>query len=215
MVADIDDETRVINTRAIFDNEYNEILVNIPKYYKKNIIDFINDKTFRLIEIIKHEIVTGNFENIGLQIRFKISMTKQNADDANTTQEVHIVTPRYICTLNDLENVFRIIIKYLINRIFRALENIEGSGYTINFYDDFFIIVHQVYRITTPGYFGVEHPLTRTKRLVYNPRGNNPSDNLCYQRYIAVHVHRKENIDRGTKYNWKHVHRTFSKIKKN
>ena len=46
VLADIDDETRIINTRAIFDNEYNEILVNIPKYYKKTLSILLTTKHF-------------------------------------------------------------------------------------------------------------------------------------------------------------------------
>ena len=174
------DGVRILNSNAVFDHNYHELYISIPVQYRDNIINFISDKKDRLSTIIRHEFNNTTFDNIGIQIKFTIEIVKQNINDIETNQNIYIQTPRYICTFNEIINVLDVIITYLIDRIAASLRNIEGSGFTVQKFDNFIVVVHRVFRINNPGFYGVKYPVNRTQDFVYNSRGNNERDFMCF-----------------------------------
>ena len=70
----VEPDFEIIDRNVIFDRDYIELLVDIPRRYWTDISLFFKEKKNRLIYLLKHHVNLDDIETFGFMIRFKDSI---------------------------------------------------------------------------------------------------------------------------------------------
>ena len=205
------EDINVYSTNEIFDRSLVELSVTIPPHYKAFPVEFLLEQKDKLIKSLINNIQSNDadMDQFGFRIQIVIRIFKQNIAQDNVYEHLYITSHRYIITFNDLPSIFTLITQYISDRIFDLLFKTANSGWQIDEMTVLKLIYHRVYARNRIGYFNVNYPCKRGKKLVFNPIGVNEEDDLCILRCLAAHVKKKSYGANINKNNWKYMRKYF------
>ena len=157
---------------------------------------------------MKKEIVDDQINTFGLFFNITLKMSKIHINEGESIQPMHIVSPRYILRIGELQSVFKIILQLLTDRIETVLLDTSGSGLTVDSISLLQISYHKVIKRKSLGYYEIPWPSKcRGKDSIFNPRSKVKKDQFCLLRCLAAFKHAKKNKKMGLKIDWMNIKR--------
>ena len=142
---------------------------------------------------MKKEIVDDQINTFGLYLNITLKMSKIHINEGESIQPIHIVSPRYILRIDELQSVFKIILQLLTDRIETVLLDTSGSGLTVDSISLLQISYHKVIKRQSLGYYEIPWPSKcRGKDSIFNPRSKVKKDQFCLLRCLAAFKHAKK-----------------------
>ena len=194
--------------KSIFDKSFTSLIINIPKKYQPDIIGFLRENSKKIIKLVKKEIVDDQINTFGLYFNITLKMSKIHINEGESIQPMHIVSPRYILRIGELQSVFKIILQLLTDRIETVLLDTSGSGLTVDSISLLEINYHKVIKRQSLGYYEIPWPSKcRGKDSIFNPHSKVKKDQFCLLRCLAAFKHAKKNKKMGLKIDWMSIKR--------
>ena len=104
--------------KQIFDKALTSLIINVPKEFQPDIINFLTLNSKKLIKLVHNEISADQMNSFGLFFNITLKMSKIHLNEGEESiQPIYIVSPRYIVNIAELQTVLKLYCNYSLTEM--------------------------------------------------------------------------------------------------